>query len=426
LLDSLLQEILLYELTRMFAPTTSPWPTYSNTSLMYDVRSTSTVDSWESSGSSQGGSSPPPYLTSAWPGPVTRQQLVTSSHGSVWDKSKDYYEDVFGRGFDDAANVLDGDSSFAYGAGFGTTLQEKDKPDLLDSLVMEDQMEKARYRELKQFGACNYQASSMEVTNLLKLLQLQQPTNIVAVPEGRAITRDQKAMSNMNQNHRMLLSCNPSFGSNMSINAPLKARSMKQSVATSNLYASSVLPSKMKAPPPHHPPAVALVTDNFKQLTTSPVTPQPGSAAALKLRVQEATWQFQGLEVDRKKTEAALAKQNPGKRISSSNTVQIPRLPLNPSKLDKLLVDSLREHARVLTLLQRVEIIYGNTRTQDSFNHLAMWKEKILIVMSIRRKERMNQEEKSELVEEALAKMSLASRKTRTVLWTIMMKKGNA
>ena len=126
--------------------------------------------------------------------------------------------------------------------------------------------------------------------------------------------------------------------------------------------------------------------------------------------------QFQRLEVYRKKTEAALAKLNPGKRISSSNTVQISRLPLNPSKLDKLLVDSLREHARVLTLLQRVEIIYGNIITQVSFNHLAMWKEKILMVMSIRRKERMNQEEKGELLEEALANMSLASRKTRYLL----------
>ena len=122
------------------------------------------------------------------------------------------------------------------------------------------------------------------------------------------------------------------------------------------------------------------------------------------------------MEVYRKKTEAALAKLNPGKRISSSNTVQISRLPLNPSKLDKLLVDSLREHARVLTLLQRVEIIYGNIITQVSFNHLAMWKEKILMVMSIRRKERMNQEEKGELLEEALANMSLASRKTRYLL----------
>jgi len=396
----------------MFVPT-SPWPTYSSSSSMYDMRSSSTVDSWESSSSSQGGSSPPPYLTSAWPGPETRDQLVTSNQGSVWDNSNDYYEDVFGRGLDDI-NVFEGDGLHAHVAGFGTKLQKEDKLDLLDSLVMEDQMEKARYRqrELKQFGVCNYQASSLEITNLLKLFQLQHSTNIVAAPEGRAITRDEKVISNR------------SLGSNMTISPSIIARTRKQSSATNCLYAPTGLPSKFKVPPPHHPPAVPLVTDIFKQLATSPVTPNPGSASALQLRVQEAMWQFQGLEVERKKTEAAFAKQNPGKRISSSNTVQIPRLPLNPSKLDKLLVDSLREQARVLTLLQRVEKIYGNIRTQDAFNILAMWKQKIIMVMSIRRKERMNQEQNSELLEEALAKMSMASRRIRTVLWTTMIKNG--
>ena len=42
----------------------------------------------------------------------------------------------------DDINVLEGremvHSSHAHLAGFGTKLQEEDKPDLLDSLVMED------------------------------------------------------------------------------------------------------------------------------------------------------------------------------------------------------------------------------------------------------------------------------------------------
>ena len=396
----------------MFVPTPT-WPTYLNSSIMFDSRSSSTVDSWESSSSSQGGSTPPPYLTSAWPGPTTRQQIGTSSQGSVWDNN-DYYDDIFGREME-TTNILEEDGSNTHVQGFEAKLQDN-KPDLLDSLVMEDQMEKAKCRELKQLGAYSYQASSLEITNLLKLLHLQQ-TITVSAPEGRAITRDQRVMNNnMNHRDRVPFSCYPSSGTVMSINHSLVAQMKKQSAAGIHLYSPSVLPSKFKAPPPHHPPAVPLVINNSAQSRAiSPAAPQPGSAAAVHLRVQEAKWQFQRLEVERKKTEAALAKQNPGKRISSSNSVQIPRLPLNPSQLDKLLVDSLREQARVLTLLQRVETIKENLQTQDDLNALTMWKQKILIVTTIRRKERMNQKENGELLGDALAKMCLASRKTRCV-----------
>lgn len=131
------------------------------------------------------------------------------------------------------------------------------------------------------------------------------------------------------------------------------------------------------------------------------------------------------METDRKRTEAAIAKQNPGMRISSSNMIQIPRLPLNPTKLDKLLVDSLREQARVLTLLQRIEASSSISGTSEFAFFLAMWKEKILVVMEIRRKERMSSVGMGDQLGESLASMSLASRKARTVLWVLLMKQGN-
>ena len=74
----------------------------------------------------------------------------------------------------------------------------------------------------------------------------------------------------------------------------------------------------------------------------------------------------------------------------------------------------MREQARVVTLLDRAEKSRGCSLS-SLYSSLSMWKENVLMVMDIRRRERMGLQamEMGEEMDEALARMSLTMRKTR-------------
>eukprot|EP00092_Neocalanus_flemingeri_P041376 GFUD01045052.1.p1 GENE.GFUD01045052.1~~GFUD01045052.1.p1 ORF type:complete len:389 (-),score=117.55 GFUD01045052.1:372-1538(-) len=369
-------------------PTASPWPISTSSPLSWSSSGSceSSITGWTSDNSDGSRSGSGTNLGWSW---------ARSSHGQDWEPN---YDNVNKQREEEDDVRFGVRLSFGQAQGGLEVEQDWDKPDLLDSLIMEDQEQKRRKAQ-SQPRIANHTLPSLE--NLLKLLELQAASD---PPPGRPITGSQHVSQPSSQFKDILHA-----KALISRQVPL-------------VFPGQFPPINFKVPPPHHPPAVPASFHLPSPLHSVSPRPSPGSPADILLRVEEAQWQLKALEIDRKKTEAALAKQNPGKTICSSNSVLVPRLPPGHTSLDKLVVDSMREQARVVTLLDRMKAVRGVIFSPGLYSSLAMWKVSVVAVLDMRRRERMGSVDRTggEEMVEALAKLSGETRKSRSVLWAVM------
>ena len=166
-----------------------------------------------------------------------------------------------------------------------------------------------------------------------------------------------------------------------------------------------------------------------------------GPSNELHVRLEECLHQLSCLETERKKIETEFsylnfAKTN-AKQISNH---AIPRLPPNPSRVDRMVVEYLKEHQRILSLITKFDHLKSTIFYANIQSTVHNWLKGVNQVQNARRDELMNSavrqqhpqqfnghgmanrslDEKDVInLAHAINQLSVLTGKTRTSLWCI-------
>ncbi|XP_056609317.1 meiosis-specific coiled-coil domain-containing protein MEIOC [Triplophysa dalaica] len=146
--------------------------------------------------------------------------------------------------------------------------------------------------------------------------------------------------------------------------------------------------------------------------------------------LEECYEQWRMLEKERKKAETVLIKSYPEKRVSVLTSSALPKMPPNPTRVDRLIVDQLREHGKVAALLGKMEQLRSFPLHANINSALDRHLEFIYTTQARRKDEFINasgrqrqpaaffkEEREILLLASAVKDLCASTRKARTALW---------
>ena len=154
----------------------------------------------------------------------------------------------------------------------------------------------------------------------------------------------------------------------------------------------------------------------------------------LNYQLDKCQEQLRLMERERRKGEQVFSSLFPDRKISGNNSIPIPKLPPKPCRVDRLIVEQIKEHARVFTLISLMEQLIGNFEN-EMMSKIHRWLEALRSLQTARQEELISREEENRngcivsLTQEesgpktsfAVKTLCAATRTARTTFWCVVV-----